>query len=426
MESKEESMEEKISNIGIIATRIAGTDGVSLEIKKWTDVLERNGYTCFFFAGEIDRESDASHLVELAHFKHPDIEKITSMGFGKQTRSKRISDLTRKIKDKLKDSLYEFVKRFEIDLIIPENALTIPMNIPLGLAITEFVAETGIPTIAHHHDFYWERDRFLINSVEDYLRTAFPPSLPSLQHVVLNSIASRTLNHRVGVSNTVIPNVYNYAFSPQRSHPEILRKLREEAGLGDDDFFILQPTRVIPRKAIERSVDLVSQLKLSNPCLIISHASGDEGTDYFERVKEYADLMNVKIVSIDHLIAPDYYSDDFPEKKYTIADIYQAADLVTYPSVYEGFGNAFLETIYFRKPIVVNRYSIFISDIEPKGFDLLLSDGLVTKETIDNVSAILSDKAQRKTMTDMNYKIAKRYFSYERLERTLSEIIERF
>ena len=31
-------------NIGFISTRIAGTDGVSLEIEKWTEVLERNGY----------------------------------------------------------------------------------------------------------------------------------------------------------------------------------------------------------------------------------------------------------------------------------------------------------------------------------------------------------------------------------------------
>ena len=63
--------------------------------------------------------------------------------------------------------------------IIPQNALTIPMNIPLGLAITQVIMETGIAdSIAHHHDFYWERDRFMTNGVWDYLRMAFPPDLP--------------------------------------------------------------------------------------------------------------------------------------------------------------------------------------------------------------------------------------------------------
>jgi len=36
------------------------------------------------------------------------------------------------------------------------------MHIPLGLALTEFLAETSLPCIAHHHDFYWERERFAI------------------------------------------------------------------------------------------------------------------------------------------------------------------------------------------------------------------------------------------------------------------------
>jgi len=419
-------MKKEIKNIGFVSTRIAGTDGVSLEIQKWTDVLERNGFPCFFFAGEIDRDEEKSYFIDLAHFRHPDVERINEYCFGNSIRPRRISNLTDTIKKNLKDALYEFIERFDIDLLIPENAITIPMNIPLGLAITEIIAETHIPTIAHHHDFYWERDRFLINAVGDYLRTSFPPNLPSIRHVVLNSVASQTLSYRVGVSNTIVPNVYNFASPPQETDRNIIKQLRGEVGLGDNDVFILQPTRVVQRKGIERSVDLVSQLKLPRPYLVISHASGDEGTEYFERVSEYAALMGVKIVTIDHLIGTEYKGEKTSEKKYSIGDIYQAADLVSYPSMYEGFGNAFLEAIYYRTPIIVNRYTIFITDIEPKRFRLLLLNGLVTKETIDNIRAILSDDSQRYRMTDTNYRIAKRYFSYERLERTLCELIARF
>lgn len=367
-----------------------------------------------------------SHIEPLAHFKHPEIEKINSRSFGTTRRPEKISKLIQSIKDTLKKSIRTFIRRFDIDLLIPENAITIPMNIPLGLAITEIIAETSIPTIAHHHDFFWERDRFLINSVGDYLRMAFPPDLPSIQHVVLNSIASQTLSHRVGVSNTIVPNVYNYAQPPRRPNIEKVNYLRREVGLKDGDLFILQPTRIIARKALERSVDLVNQLNLSRPFLIISHASGDEGTDYFERIKEYANLMKVTIVPIDNLIFPDYYASDCPEKMCTIKDIYQAADIVTYPSAQEGFGNAFLETMYYKKPIVVNRYTIFITDIEPKGFDLLMLDGFVTRDTVEHVEKILADDSKRKTMVDTNYEVAKTYFSYEKLDGTLKEIIERF
>lgn len=95
----------EIKNIGFVSTRIAGTDGVSLEIKKWTDVLERLGYTCFFFAGEIDRDADKSCLADLAHFDHPDIEKISKYSFGTTVRPKQITSLVYAIKDKLKGYL---------------------------------------------------------------------------------------------------------------------------------------------------------------------------------------------------------------------------------------------------------------------------------------------------------------------------------
>jgi len=424
-------MKRVIRNVGFVSTRIAGTDGVSLEIKKWTDVLERNRYSCFFLAGELDREEDRSMLVESAHFKHPEIEEITDACFGVHTRSPEMTQRIHRHAQSLKEAIRTFVKQFDIDCLIPENALTIPMNIPLGVALTEFLAETGMPAVAHHHDFYWERDRFLINGVGDFLQMAFPPGLYSIHHAVLNQVASRTLNYRVGVSNTIIPNVYDYETEPPKHNSETTRRLRAEVGLDDGDILVLQPTRVVQRKAIERSIDLVSQLDGDHPTLVISHAADDEGTEYFERISEYADMVGVRLVAIDRLIGPNDELSGLMAKeqlntKYTISDIYQAADLVSYPSQYEGFGNAFLETIYYKKPIVVNRYTSFITDIEPRGFDLLLLNGLVTKQTIAAVQSILTNETRREEMVERNYAIAKNYFSYECLERNLTDILERF
>ena len=41
--------------IGFVATRISGNDAVSLEIRKWSEVLERLGHTCFYIAGQSDQ-----------------------------------------------------------------------------------------------------------------------------------------------------------------------------------------------------------------------------------------------------------------------------------------------------------------------------------------------------------------------------------
>ena len=60
-----------------------------------------------------------------------------------------------------------------------------------------------------------------------------------------------------------------------------------------DQYLLLQPTRVVPRKQIEIAVELARRLDLECS-LLISHASGDEGTAYEAYLKDYADLMGVR------------------------------------------------------------------------------------------------------------------------------------
>ena len=194
--------------IAFVSTRISGNDGVSLEIGKWADVLEDMGHTCFYIAGISDRPAEKSLIIPEAHFKHPVIEEINRNSFGNDIRnpklSTRIREMTWIIKEKLRDALQDF----GVDVIIAENCVTIPLNIPLGLAIVETVMETGIGCIAHHHDFVWERERFLVNGVDDYLKAAFPPPLRQMQHVAINSQAASEFSRRTALPCRVIPKCY--------------------------------------------------------------------------------------------------------------------------------------------------------------------------------------------------------------------------
>lgn len=412
-----------MKRVGFVSTRIASTDGVTLETYKWYQVLERNGYECYFFAGELETPQDLSFLEPKAHFEDPEILEIHSRCFGKTTRRASLSAKIQELKDHLKSRLYEFCGKFNIDILIPENALAIPMNIPLGLALTELIAETGMPAVAHHHDFRWERKRFLINAVQDYLKCSFPPNLRSLRHVVINSEASRQLSYRTGLSNVVVPNVFDFANPPLP--PPNGKLLREELGFEDDDLFVLQPTRVVPRKWIERAVELVSLMDLERPRVVVSHEAGDEGDLYAQRVAQYAERLGVEVIYAGDRVGCARSFKTTCDSKYTIEDAYHNADLVTYPSGYEGFGNAFLEAIYFKKPIVVNRYSIFVEDIEPCGFEVIAFESFVTSELVDRIKSFLNP-GNLGWVVEKNYELGRRNFSYEVLERRLLPLVESF
>ena len=407
--------------IGFVSTRFAGTDGVSLETAKWAEVLEHLGHDCFYLAGASDRPSDKSHIVPEALFTHPDIRKIYTTAFSQRTRPLEITRLIHQLKDYLKEQLHAFVRDFGIELLISQNALAIPMNIPLGLALTEFIAETGFPTIAHHHDLFWERKRFLVNCVWDYLNMAFPPHLPSIRHVVINSSAANQLSLRTGISSLLVPNVMDFD-RPPPPPDEYASDVRPALGIAPDEFFFLQPTRVVQRKGIEHAIELVNRLGMKTR-LVISHAAGDEGDAYEHRVRDFADLLDVPTNFVSDIIKDQRGTTRDGRKIYTLGDVYPHADLVTYPSDIEGFGNAFLEAIYYRRPIVVNNYSIFDMDIKPKGFRVIEFDGYITDDTVRQVRQMLQKPRLAQEMTVHNYRLACRHYSYATLERRLQTLI---
>lgn len=409
-------------SFGFVSTRLAGTDGVSLEAKKWAELLRRKGCDVYFMAGKLDTPARQSHLAETAFFDHPEIREVHAAIFGENRRDRTVSVRVQELKEGLKSELEQFHRRFQFDILIVENALAIPVNIPLGLAISEFVFESRIPTIAHHHDFFWERQRFNRQAAMDYLRQAFPPVHPSIWHVVINSIAGHELARRTGVRWTLIPNVLDFKDVP-RAIDDYTRDFRSEIGLDEDSLFILQPTRIVSRKGIEISIELVRRLERPDASLVIPHEAGDEGLAYLERIEQYAAFLGVDLKLIADRVCEQRGFNERGQKTYTLWDVYPHADLVTYPSTYEGYGNAFVEAVYFRRPVVVNRYSIFEVDIEPKGFEVIAFDGFLTDDTIVEVKNLLTDKTRLDAMAEKNYMLGWRYLSFEMLQEKLESIL---
>ncbi|MGD9137758.1 MAG: glycosyltransferase family 4 protein [Desulfobacterales bacterium] len=409
-----------------------------METDKWADVFKRVGFTCYYFAGEIDRPPEYSYLLEEAHFQHPEIKEVFQNCFGVRVRGRAVTQKIQTLKRNLKDHLYKFIEKFDIDLLVPENALTIPLNLPLGIALTEVISETGMPTIAHHHDFFWERQHFMTNAAWEYLNMAFPPHLPTIQHVVINSSADNQLSLRTGISPTIIPNVMDFENPPPMSDgfescglasqntagpvDDYASDVRQALGVADDVLLILQPTRVVKRKGIEHAIELVHRLGMKAK-LIISHASGDEGYDYERRVREYSKLLKVDTYFVSSIINEVRGFTESGRKIYKLEDVYPHADLITYPSTFEGFGNAFLEAIYYCRPIVVNTYSIYAMDIKPKGFSVIEMDGYVSDETVRRTRKILTDTDLRLKMVKHNYETAQKYYSYSVLHNKLKNLI---
>ncbi len=413
--------------IGFVSTRFHGTDGVSLEASKWAKVFEEElDHECFWFAGKLDTPDDSSSLCPEAFFEHPSVIPLQENLFSNlSTSSNDLTDSVNALEEVIRNSLEDFVREYAIDLIIPQNVLAIPMHVPMGLAVTNMASE-GLPMIAHHHDFYWERERFLKGCAQHYLDSSFPPKITEkFQHVVINSQAKESLMQRLGLESTVIPNVFDFENPPSNSD-DYGNDFRDQFEIEPDEILVLQPTRIVPRKGIELSIELCSRIqKLTKKkiCLVVSHLAGDEGMDYYYQLADLSERLGVKVIWAGERIGESRGLNSSGEKLYKLWDVYPHADFVTYPSLYEGFGNALLETFYFSKPVLVNRYPVFKDDIEPCGFKVVSMDGEITNEVVSDTMELILDEGLARQWTQLNYGLCVENFSYKVLKDSLGKIL---
>jgi len=293
--------------ICFISGKLGDVDGVSLEVDKWIEVLRESGHEIYTIAGQyssplknvqlencltlpqIRFDSDEQKYFEKLVFphltKHPphlSINKKASILDELQEAGTEISTL-----------IYEFIQKNDIDVMIGQNTNAMPMSLLAGIAVYKLATEKRMATIFHHHDFWWERSRFSHNHIESFLNQIMPPADLGIEHVVISSYAEHILRSIKRVNPHVVHNCEDFEHPPVRD--EYNSHFRKDLGFNDDDLLFVQPTRVVPRKRIEDSIELVARYneKYSEDALrvhfIISLYEGDE-TDhnYMTEIKAMA------------------------------------------------------------------------------------------------------------------------------------------
>src|SRR5687768_6552955 len=409
--------------IGMAATRLGDVDGVSFEVAKWQHVLERLGHEVVFCAGALDpgRAVSGTVIPEM-HFAHHLEARVTEAAFDPESEPALVRAEIERLASPLHHTVRRWVETAGLDRLIVQNAWAIPMHLPLGLALTRVARETQIPTIGHHHDYWWERERFATSVVPELLDEAFPPDLAWVRHVSINSLAASELKRRRGIDSTVIPNVFDFDQPRPRRHPAVRRRLRQELGMNERGLLVVQPTRVVPRKGIELAIELVGRLGDPDAILLITSPAGDEGLTYLVQLERLAEQHGVRLAYAADRFAPDH--DGKPIRPaHSLHDAYLAADLITYPSLYEGFGNALIEALFYGVPVVVNRYPVYEADIRPLGLRLVEIDGAITDETVSEVKALLGSPGRIRSNARHNFDIGRKHLSYGLLRRRLRTLL---
>ncbi|MEC9394902.1 MAG: glycosyltransferase family 4 protein [Actinomycetota bacterium] len=304
----------------IVSFRFGPTDGVSLVARMWADALAEMGFDVDWVAGEVGPGWDDLRPVCLVPGLGLDVGPDDDPEPGPDPRQ-------------VADALAE------ADLVVVENLCTIPLNLPAARAVAD--ALRGRPAILHHHDPPWQRERFAHV-------TELPPDDPAWRHVTINDLTRCQMADR-GIVATTIHNGFRTEVTPGDR-----QRTRAALGLGDDDRLVIHPVRAIPRKAVDRALALAEGLDATY--WLPGPAEDGYGP-------ELARLLAAARCPVVRHRAPSR------------ADLYAAADLVAFPSTWEGFGNPPIEAALSLRPVAVGPYPV-ANELRALGFRWFDTDDL--------------------------------------------------
>ena len=434
-------MKNKNKKIAICHYRVGGTDGVSLEIKKRKQILESCGCEVKLIAGS--RSEKADYMIEELEWEDNAISIIKRNGFvkfnGKDFDNLELADKILKVSEIIEKKLDEIQEKEQFDCVLIHNIFCFGGHIAAARSFYHFIEKYQLQTIATHHDFFWERKDFRVprsDLIKDFVETYLPPDNFLIKHVVLSSITKRELKKRRGIDSDILPDIFDFSqdrWVKDKYNSDLLEKI----DVKESDLFVLKATRIVPRKGIEIAVDFVEALEKkmkglvgetlyngkkitldSKLVLVLAGYYEDSNKDYFLKIKELAREKNIEFRFIKDLINSKR-SFHNSKKIYSLWDVYTYADIITFPSIWEGWGNQFIEAVFAGKPVVVWEYPVFKADIKPEGYKVIsLGDKIIErgyddlwqvsdnnlKHAVDETEEWITDENLIKTLEE-NFKI---------------------
>ena len=333
----------------LLSYRLGDTDGVSMETDKWERALHTLGFTTRRVAGELTGDTRSDDVV---------LPWLTSGSSDRPAPSELATALA------------------GVDLVLVENLCSLPLNPDAARAAASVL--TALPdlrVVFHHHDLPWQRPQYA--SIAD-----LPPPRPHSLHVTINDRSRHELADRGFIAHT-IRNVFDVDAPPGDREAT-----RARLGFGHHDVVVLQPTRAIPRKNVGAGIDFAAALGRHVPGRRVRYwLTGPPEDGYgpeLDRLLAHASVP----VTVGRVTEA--------------ADAYAAADIVVFPSSWEGFGNPVVESVIARRPIAVASYPV-LDELVELGLDLY---------SVDAPGAVASYLAAPDPASfDANLAVVRRHFS---------------
>jgi len=336
----------------VVSYRLGGADGVAVEAAKWEWALRELGFTVRRVAGEFELlRPDDTWLPFLA------IDPVPGARVDAGALGAAIAGA---------------------DLVIVENLCSLPLNVEAATVTRDVLDAHRGRVCFHHHDFAWERPH--LAHVD-----GFPPKRANSLHVTVSEHGRRDLEAR-GFDAVCVHNSFDFD-APAGDREQT----RSDLAVAAHAVLLVQPTRAIPRKNVDGGLRFAAELAMHLESVDVQYWITGPAEDGYD--DEFARLLA-------HASIPVHVG-----RAHHPADAYAAADLVVFPSTWEGFGNPVIESTAARRMLAVGSYPALDE----------LVDGLHVLPVNDVAPAAEWLRNPRADVVEHNFAHARARFSLEHL-----------
>jgi hypothetical protein len=158
---------------------------------------------------------------------------------------------------------------------------------------------------------------------------------------------------------------------------------------------------------------------------------------YLAKLVKRADEKNVELLFINQWV--EHSRRETPSGKvYSLWDVYSHADIISYPSLLEGWGNQFLEGLVAKLPMLVYRYPVYDLDIASYQFNIIdlgnqhrldqfdlasIPSIQLNRALKSTINYLFSAKVRADAMAE-NYQIGRDSLSYAALKQLLAKVFK--
>lgn len=279
-----------------------------------------------------------------------------------------------------------------------------------------WLKNTGKPTIATCHDlinFIHPENANSQAQIASVSMAAWKWSVKGLRkadHII--SVSNHTAKDVVQILNlqsehlTVVPNGVDSVFRPFPK-PEV-EVFRQQHQVSAEKICLLNVGSNQPRKNFMTVLKVVEALKTKGMAIHLFRT----GPKLTEEFKAFIQKHNLS----------DCITDFGRPDKATLVKIYNAADILLSPSLYEGFGITILEAMACGKPVITSNVT---SLPEVAGDAAILVNPMDVKAMAEAVSQLHNDIQFRQTLIDKGFDRVK-LFTWEQTAEQVAKIYSNF